>query len=158
MNFSIYSEIGTSKLAPYCYHTMTSELEQLKTEVADLRRRNSVLEEEKAELQRRYDNDYQKWKRFKKWVLLGRVGHNERSDATAPANPGGVNGADILTLPSPPQEPLLVSQQQDASRLGTRQDGTGDENDSACLLTHPCIFDSSPAVMFRRVASDGWLI
>ena len=50
---------------------MPSEIDDLRRELDDLRKRYTALEAEKKELELRFAKEYQKWKRFKKWVLVG---------------------------------------------------------------------------------------
>ena len=50
---------------------MLSEIDDLRRELDDLRKRYASLEAEKKELELRFEKEYQKWKRFKKWVLVG---------------------------------------------------------------------------------------
>ncbi|KAI0084610.1 DNA repair protein endonuclease SAE2/CtIP C-terminus-domain-containing protein [Irpex rosettiformis] len=50
---------------------MESEVEELRREVQELRKRCATLEAEKNEIEQRFEHEYKKWKRFKKWVLVG---------------------------------------------------------------------------------------
>ena len=89
---------------------MPSEIDDLRRELDDLRKRYAAQEAEKKELELRFEKEYQKWKRFKKWVL---VGGSTRAGTTI-ATPD--------TSKSPPAAPsistTLISQTGPASLSG----------------------------------------
>lgn len=49
-----------------------SDVERLQDEIRTLREQYAQLKQEKEELEQRFEKDYQKWKRFKKWLILGK--------------------------------------------------------------------------------------
>jgi hypothetical protein len=60
-----------------------SELDQLRNELLHLQKQYLIVQEEKAEVERRYAQDQRKWKRFKQWVLLGDYdGCEDKSSST----------------------------------------------------------------------------
>ncbi|KAI0337703.1 hypothetical protein BDW22DRAFT_1383329 [Trametopsis cervina] len=91
---------------------MDTELEKLRTELNELRRRYTKLEEEKREIERRYAEDYQKWRRFKEWLLRGggkgkssaRKAKDDSTPETLEKSRGKENESHIIESPRAPDE------------------------------------------------------
>ena len=93
--------------------TMLSEIDDLRRELDDLRKRYASLEAEKKELELRFEKEYQKWKRFKKWVLVGgsiKAGTTTATTATPDTSK--------QSPAAPPISTTLISQTGPASLSG----------------------------------------
>lgn len=121
---------------------MEEELAQLKQELHDLRERYAQLEEQKRQMEQRYEAEIQKWKRFKKWVL---VGGNKKAYMTT-TTPKDTPDSHAIKLNDATLDPLpsLLSPEhaaKGASSPATRRTGKRDENKrtfSASMLLFSC--------------------